>query len=399
MMPRNMPLRILSAVIILLLALPTHAATETDSRKELQTTMQKLKQSKVKQEQLKSQAKKVEKELRPLKESMVDLAEKIQAQENELSDIDEKITLLETEKNKKLEELSIRRKQLGASLESMIKLSRMPPEAVIAMPGKIENTMRAAQLLGLITQNLQTESESLKGQLAELDGLQKKLAGNYASREAARKKLEDRQRDLGDRITQRTRMQEKLGQDQKRLSQDANELSQKSKTLQDLVENLEKKRRERERLDAQNQPLTSKRGEESTKNKGLRSFVRAKGSIRKPVSGKLTLRFGTSKGQNETSRGVEISARSGASVVAPYDGEVVFTGPFMDYGRMMILRHSDGYHSLIAGFARIDVTPGDIVKQGEPIGVLGTKSASATLYLELRKDSRPIDPAPWIRSL
>ena len=55
---------------------------------------------------------------------------------------------------------------------------------------------------------------------------------------------------------------------------------------------------------------------------------------------------------------------------------------------------------------RISVAPGQSVLAGEPVGAMGeaeVASASASgngntapeLYIEFRKDGKPVDPAPW----
>ena len=62
---------------------------------------------------------------------------------------------------------------------------------------------------------------------------------------------------------------------------------------------------------------------------------------------------------------------------------------------MVIVRHGSGYHTLVAGLETIACTPGQAVMAGEPIGSMGAKNRGNRLYLELRKDNRPIDPGAW----
>lgn len=50
--------------------------------------------------------------------------------------------------------------------------------------------------------------------------------------------------------------------------------------------------------------------------------------------------------------------------------------------------------SLLAGLNSIDCEVGQMLLAGEPIGQM-PKSAEAKLYVELREDSRPIDPEAW----
>ncbi len=373
--------------------LTTHSATGKEQQK-LVDTKQQIEASQKKQQALKVETEKLGKELVPLKEDMVDLAEKIQQQEKTLDDLDDKIRILEGEKRKKTDELSTRQKQIETSVASMIRLSKTPPEAVVAMPGEIGKTLKAGQILSILTKNLQVESENLKGQLEELDVLEGKLKINQEKRERDRKYLESKQAELNQKIIARTQLQEKLFGEHRKESQRIKTLSKKSKTLQELVDKLERARREEA-----TEPSSVRDKNIPTAALGkLRSFAKARGALKLPASGTVITRFGAAKAQNETSRGMELKVRENASVVALYDGEVVFTGPFMDYGSMVIVRHTDGYHSLIAGLSHIQCAPGDIVREGEPIGRVGAKSPSQPLYLELRKNSRPVDPGPWIRS-
>ena len=58
----------------------------------------------------------------------------------------------------------------------------------------------------------------------------------------------------------------------------------------------------------------------------------------------------------------------------------------------------DGYHLLIAGLAQSDVTVGQWLLAGEPIGSM-TRTTDGTrpeLYLELRRNGSPVDPLPWM---
>ncbi len=76
-------------------------------------------------------------------------------------------------------------------------------------------------------------------------------------------------------------------------------------------------------------------------------------------------------------------------------GKIQFTGAFKRYGNIVIIEHNDGYHSLVAGLDQIHSSVGDIVKSGEPIGILPDSSLipRPTLYYELRRNGKPVDPS------
>jgi septal ring factor EnvC (AmiA/AmiB activator) len=76
---------------------------------------------------------------------------------------------------------------------------------------------------------------------------------------------------------------------------------------------------------------------------------------------------------------------------------VVFAGPFRAYGLLLIIEHSGGYHTLLAGLSRIDATVGQRLLSGEPVGIMDPAAdASPSLYVELRRNGQPINPLPWL---
>jgi septal ring factor EnvC (AmiA/AmiB activator) len=91
-------------------------------------------------------------------------------------------------------------------------------------------------------------------------------------------------------------------------------------------------------------------------------------------------------------------------VVSPCDGWIVYAGEFRSYGQLLIINAGGGYHILLAGLSQIDVQLGQFVLTGEPVGVMSTAGRTTpgkaqdnapVLYIEFRKDQRPIDPDPW----
>jgi murein hydrolase activator len=115
------------------------------------------------------------------------------------------------------------------------------------------------------------------------------------------------------------------------------------------------------------------------------------GGMPTPVGGRLTTRFGETDRFGATSRGLTIQTRPGAAVVAPQGGSIMFAGPFKGYGLILIVEHSNGYHSLIAGLGRIDTAVGKKVAAGEPIATMPT-DGTPDLYFELRRNGQPINP-------
>lgn len=136
------------------------------------------------------------------------------------------------------------------------------------------------------------------------------------------------------------------------------------------------------------------------------AFSTMKGRLSYPVSGNVRVAYGTDDGIGRPASGMTFEARSGDLVTAPADGRVLYSGPFRSYGQLLILDAGDGYHVVLAGMSQIDVDVGQFVLSGEPVAVMGAKrlasaalsefgAAEPSLYVEFRKDGKPVDPAPW----
>lgn len=113
-----------------------------------------------------------------------------------------------------------------------------------------------------------------------------------------------------------------------------------------------------------------------------------------PVSGQVVARFGSGDGEQRR-EGIAIAARKGAPVRATEDGTVVYAGDAIrGYGRMILVRHHDGYVSAYAHNSAILVNVGDTVERGQVIARVGDTGdvEQAQLHFELRKGRKPIDP-------
>jgi septal ring factor EnvC (AmiA/AmiB activator) len=117
-----------------------------------------------------------------------------------------------------------------------------------------------------------------------------------------------------------------------------------------------------------------------------------------PVVGRLVGLYGQPTKTGLTRKGITIETGAEATVIAPYDGHVVFAGKFRGYGQLLIIEHSEGYHTLLADLERVDCVIGQWVTAGEPVGAMGRPDGGdkPALYVELRRNGQPINPLPWL---
>ena len=115
-----------------------------------------------------------------------------------------------------------------------------------------------------------------------------------------------------------------------------------------------------------------------------------------PVPGEVMNPFGDQNGDTGKP-GITIAAMPGQAVAAPEDGRVVFAAPFRSYGPLLIIEHQPEYHTLLWGFAALDVEVGDQVRAGQIVGVMASDAQTAPeLHVELRRNGRPVNPLPWL---
>lgn len=95
--------------------------------------------------------------------------------------------------------------------------------------------------------------------------------------------------------------------------------------------------------------------------------------------------------------GVDVAGGAGAPVYAPANGVVTLAaaGPFTLEGNLLMIDHGGGLNSAFLHLSRIDVKPGDIVRQGQPIGAIGMtgRATGPHLHWGMKWNDERIDPA------
>ncbi|MBB3903428.1 murein DD-endopeptidase MepM/ murein hydrolase activator NlpD [Methylobacterium brachythecii] len=119
-------------------------------------------------------------------------------------------------------------------------------------------------------------------------------------------------------------------------------------------------------------------------------------SFRWPAKGRVINGYGTSGNE-----GINIAVPEGTPVKAAEDGTVAYAGSEVKgYGKLVLVRHSNGYVSAYAHNGELDVKPGDKVKRGQTIAKSGATGnvTSPQLHFEIRKGATPVDPMPHLAS-
>jgi len=132
------------------------------------------------------------------------------------------------------------------------------------------------------------------------------------------------------------------------------------------------------------------------------AFSLSKGKLPPPVWGQVISRFKQASPNSEDTtftNGITINAPERTEAYAVYDGEVIFAGIMRGYGKMVIIDHDQQYYSVTARFNELKVKEGDLVKQGQIIGLTGKNATlfGKGLYFEIRHGEVAENPLDWLR--
>jgi septal ring factor EnvC (AmiA/AmiB activator) len=299
------------------------------------------------------------------------------------------------------------------------RIGAKPPPAVIVSSQDILIAVRATAVLGAVLPQLRDEARTLASDLTELarlrdeitaerDGLKRDLAdlGNERSRltalmEARRASVTADEAALGEAGKRSASLAERAKSLHDFLAGIDADIAQKEKRAAD-----ERKAAEALALSTQNS-FTAASLKEPTRMSPKIAFADARGLLPLPALGSVARDFGDPDDvTGGLAKGVSISTRPGAVVSSPSEGVVAHAGPFKGYGQLLIINAGSGYHIVLAGLGHIDVSVGQAVLAGEPVGEMGegnvlttgvanTTSRGPVLYVEFRKDGSAINPGPW----
>lgn len=117
----------------------------------------------------------------------------------------------------------------------------------------------------------------------------------------------------------------------------------------------------------------------------------------RPNGGALSSPFGRRWGRLHA--GIDLAGSYGSTIVAATAGIVVFSGPEEGYGRIVKIQDSDGTQTWYAHMSRYLVKPGDHVRAGQRIALVGS-AGDATgphLHFEVHVGGTPVNPIPFLR--
>lgn len=265
--------------------------------------------------------------------------------------------------------------QLLAGLQTQV---RRPPLLTLLQPGSIEDTVHLRAAIAAVVPQITSRTASLRNELERSRKFEREAAGIAARRAMLRAELLARRTELAAvSAAERLKARRAAGAAD-REAERALELGEQARDLAALLRRLGPGRAAADPADGFVAP-----GRSGAAHNGGPSPYRL------PVAGPQVASAET------LGRTLTLLARPGALVVAPAAGRVVFAGPFRGYGTIVVVEHADGWASLVTGLARTQVTVGQTLVAGSPLGQ--APSGSPRIGVELRRHGERVNPLHQLR--
>lgn len=374
------------------------AATPSDD--DLKRVEKKVFQQSMEHKKLQAQATQISLELSEVSRKMIKAAKQIQNNEDKLSEMEKQLDLLKKDLAIAREGFNTEDELLIKTLAALQNLALKPTESLLVQPLSPVDIIRSAMILRETVPYLEKNAARIRETLQQIENKKNKIEKQISEISKQKIMLQNEYAYIQKMVKHKSNLRNTIEIKSEKAKKTVDRLASQAQDLRDLLGRLEKQRQEKKRKE-EKRKLEEKQSDNLIKeeNKTIMStamdFARAKGTLSMPARGRIITKYGEQKTKGVSTKGITVATRIQAQVVSPFDGTVIFAGPFRGYGEMIIIEHGGGYLSLLAGLGSIDAELGQMLLAGEPIGRMPMETAE--LYVEIRKNNHPIDPLAWFK--
>jgi septal ring factor EnvC (AmiA/AmiB activator) len=390
----------------LYLAAPAHAAAPSQARLQQLQAQQALHQGEAAAARARVAA--IAAMQTALTQQRIETAAKLRQADEATATAADRMADLAEEKKKVTAELLARAAAFAPLLPLIERLALFPSETLLAVPASPRDTLRGVLVLQGLSREIGRQAADLKRKQDQLDALTAAMAAAAPALAQAEAVQAQQGAVLDAEIASAAASRQSAETDAAAADQAAADDAARAHTLQQVLARIAQAHREalaraaREATRARHAAsaaAAAQREAELAAPAG-RGLGAANGALMAPVAGSIVRSWGAPTLAGPAT-GISYATPPGARVISPCSGSVVFGSPFRSYGLLVIVDCGGGYDFVLAGLDRLDVTVGEGLQSGEPVGVMAgwnpdKPAERPKLYLELRRDGTPVNPAPWL---
>jgi septal ring factor EnvC (AmiA/AmiB activator) len=352
-----------------------------------------------------------------LAQERVEAAAKLRQAETATADVAARIDALAQRRRDAENRVQVRAKAMQPLLPLIERLSLYPSETLLAVPAPPDAAVRGVLVLQGLSRQMELETEALRRDQNEVDAATEALRQEAPHLTEAEEVQKQQAESLDQAIASAHAEQSAAEAQEEEAARQAAAAAARMDTLRAALTALDaqrqidaaKAREEAARADRQKRAAEAQAARDreavaaSPTGAGtIAAGTGPHGQLQPPVIGVVVKGWGEQTDAGPAT-GVSYHAPPGAHVISPCGGRVVFAESFRSYGLLLIIDCGGGYHVVLSGFDRLDVRLGQSIVAGEPVGVMpiwepGSDAHRPALYVELRHDGTPVNPAPWLRS-
>lgn len=410
-------------VCALILACATLAATAQDIssqtpedvRLQLEQVQSSISLSRERADALRAEIEAMEGDRTRQSAALIASAQRVKSAEAEVAVVETKLFGLLEEEGGIRGRLDGADEKVAQLLTALQRISKSPPPALIVDPEDALGSARGAMLLASVLPQLRARAGGISDDLQRLVTVRQSVENEKDILRGNLSTLLEEQLRTATLIEARKRGAAIIGVDLAGEEEDARALAEQAQSLTELIDQLSKKISSVAKA-ANDAEQTSVSGlsradiltalANTERKEPAVPFADTKGFLTLPATGVVVTDYGANDGFGGISRGVSMVTRKDAQIVAPADGWVMYKGPYLNYGEIVIINPGFGYSILLAGLVTSSVELGQFVIMGEPIGTMGSRTigravttsagvSRPTLYIELRNEDTPLNPEPW----
>jgi septal ring factor EnvC (AmiA/AmiB activator) len=348
-----------------------------------------------------------------LAQQRVEAAAKLREAENATATAADRMASLAAQKEKVSKELTARAADFAPMLPLIERLALFPSETLLAVPAPPRDTLRGLLVLQALSREIGRQAAELKKEQAQLDDLTAQMTAASPALAAAEAVQAQQEAALDAEIANAAASRQSAEDAATVADQAAAQDAARARTLKDALARIaaarqaalvqaERAARAARRADQARRAASAEAQQASLSAPTGAGLGSPHGDVLAPVAGTLIRGWG---GQTLAgpATGLSYATPPGARVISPCGGTVVFGQPFRSYGLLLIVDCGGGYDFVLAGLDRLDVSVGQRLQTGEPVGVMAgwtprQPAERPKLYLELRRDGNPVNPTPWLRA-
>lgn len=370
-------MRIVAAIFLLFFFFASSVRADLTEQEKLQKIQQQLREHKQKLEETKQQQQAVMGRLVIINSELKKTKTTLGLARRKITDNEQQIGVLTTELKQTESELGEKERALRVRLDEVYKSSGLNYLELLLSSNSMSDFLNRIYFFGKI---IKSDAELVKA-----------VRSSAQTVKVKRSLLQDKTEEIKDLA--------------KVFAQKKVEIAAQAEEKKKLYQVLEERKKEYERQIAEEEK-SSKEMEALILRKmaAMRGGkVKGSGRIAWPLEGRFTSTFGWRRspwgGRRSFHTGLDIANQYGSPIRAADAGEVIFSGWWDGYGKAIVISHGRGVSTVYAHMSRLYKQEGDVVAQGQIIGLEGSTgySTGPHLHFEVRENGKPVNPMQYLK--